>query len=285
MIGVKALAVSYLASLVAYNYIRPQYSIAVLMYHNVTDDLPPSYRSIRIDDFRHQMKYLKDKCDVLSIQDLIKTYNSPRKFKRARKSQVVITFDDGFRDNYTNAFPILKELSLPAACFIVPQWISKSNTQSPNREFLNDKEMKEMHNHGISFCSHTLSHPMLPHLDYKQQKAEILKGRQELYERINDPVVMDAFAYPYGEYNETTLEILKELKFKIGLTVWHHLNGPQENPLRLKRLTADGRDDIVKFASQINPLGFKVYEKIAAITSRTSPRAFPQLIKIIRRLF
>lgn len=246
----------------AYQYIRPQYSIAVLMYHNVTEILPPSYRSIRPEDFRLQMKYLKDQCEVLSIQDLVKAYRSPRHFTRSRKPRVIITFDDGFRDNYTNAFPILKEFSLPATCFVVPSWFSKTDPSTAKRIFLNEKEIKEMRNNGISFCSHTLSHPMLPHLDYKEQKAEILKGRQELYERISDPVVLDAFAYPFGEYNQDTMEILKELKFKIGLTVWHHLNGPNDNPLRLKRLTADGRDGMIKFASQVNPFGFKAYDKI-----------------------
>lgn len=241
------------------NHLMPFNTVAVLMYHNVTDDIQPSYRAIRVNDFRDQMRYLRNKCEVISIKDLIKIYQSPHTMGKTRKPRVVITMDDGFRDNYTQAFPILKEYGLPATFFVVTNSVhwTDQDGDSPRRTHLSLREMKDMRNHGILFCSHTLSHPNLSKIGFAEQKWQIEKGMQLLYDWFPDQEVMEAFAYPFGEYNDFTLEILKELKFKVGLTVWHQLNGPFENPLRLKRLTADGREHIVKFAGQLNPYVFK----------------------------
>ncbi len=264
----------FLPSLSLLNAARKFNTVAVVMYHNITDDDAPSYRSIRIRDFRNEMRYLKEKCEVITIADLVKIYQNPSKLNKTSRPRVVISVDDGFRDNYTNAFPILKEFGLPAAFFITTKdihWEDELNGTG-QRKLLNLNEMKEMRNHGMTFCSHTYSHPNLTRMGYEDQKMEIRRGMEELYERITDPEVRQVFAYPFGEYNQLTLEILKELKFKLGLTVWHHLNGAYENPLRLKRMTADGRDNLLKFACQLNPYVFKAYEWFLERTSNPNPR-------------
>lgn len=249
---------SCLNSISALNHIRPINTVAVLMYHNISDDIPPSYRSIKVNDFREQMRYLKKKCEVIDIRKLIEIYRSPQTMSKSRKPRVVITIDDGHYDNYTNAFPILKEFGLPATLFIVSNW-SMNEAEGPKRAFLNLREMKEMTNHGITFCSHTQSHRNLSKLGYEEQRKEILSGMKRLYDLFPGKEVLEAFAYPFGEYNHFTLEILENLKFKVGLTVWHHLNGPFENPLRLKRLTVDGQESIIKFAGQLNPYILELY--------------------------
>lgn len=248
-------------SLSVLNAARKFNTVAVLMYHNVTDYAEPSYRSIRVKDFRRQMYYLKKKCEVISMGDLVRIYKSGQALPKTNKPRVVITLDDGFRDNYINAFPVLKEFGLPAAFFVVSKLIHwGDNSDGVQRNHLSLEEMKDMRNHGMTFCSHTHSHPNLSNLGYEDQKREIQKGMDELYGRFADPEVLQAFAYPFGEYNQFTLDILKEMKFQVGLTVWHHLNGTFENSLRLKRMTADGRDSLLKFAGQLNPYVFKMYQ-------------------------
>lgn len=253
---------AFIKSFCVFNCIKPLNTIAILMYHNVTDEAPPSYRSIRVRDFQAQMKFLKEYCEVISIRDLMNIYPNPREDVKTRKPRVLITFDDGFRDNYTNAYPILKSLGLAATVFIVNKFIRtpQNDDDSGKREFLSLAEMREMREHGITFCSHTQSHLNLSKLDYARQKWEIQQGAEELYKHFPDPEVLEAFAYPFGEYNDDTINVLKELKFKVALTAWHQLNGPWDNPFKLKRLTADGRDDLVKFAGQLNPHIFKWYQ-------------------------
>ena len=248
--------------------IKPFNTVAVLMYHNVSDEIEPSYRSIRVKDFHEQMRFLKNKCEVLDIHDLVNLYYSPRNIGKTKKPRVVITMDDGFRDNYTNAFPILKKFGLPATIFVVSQWSAQAEHQ-PQGEFLNFQEMNEMRNHGMTFCSHTHTHVNLSKLNFYEQHWQIQKGIRELYDRFGDARVLDVFAYPFGEYNQHTLEILKDLKVKIGLTVLHQHNGPVENPLIIKRLTADGRDHIIKFAGQLNPYVFKAYQWYLKHTKKT----------------
>jgi peptidoglycan/xylan/chitin deacetylase (PgdA/CDA1 family) len=254
---------AFLKSFSLLNHVKPLNTMAVLMYHNVTDEAPPSYRSIRVKDFLDQMKFLKEYCQVISIRDLINIYPSPRPEVKTRKPRVLITLDDGIRDSYINAFPILKSLGLPATVFVIPKLIhwSKYNDHEQNREYLSLLEMEEMRKHGISFCSHTLEHENLTKLDYAQQKWQIQQGMQELYHHFPDPEVLEAFAYPFGEYNADTINVLKELKLKVAFTAWHQLNGTWDHPLKLKRLTADGRDNLIKFAGQLNPYVFKFFQR------------------------
>lgn len=91
----------------------------ILQFHRVNDDEDPFFPATPVSVFRQQMEYLARNYRVVSLDDLV----SGAAFDRAAKFSVAITFDDGYRDNYLYAFPILKQLQLPATIFLATGYV------------------------------------------------------------------------------------------------------------------------------------------------------------------
>lgn len=103
-----------------------QSQAVVLMYHGVAKDSwtvsEGNWLQVRESEFRKQMEHLKEHYNVVSLSEALKTIGRPSK-----KPKAVITFDDGYANNYTVAYPILKELQVPATIFLVPSMVDTNN--------------------------------------------------------------------------------------------------------------------------------------------------------------
>lgn len=227
----------------------------VLMYHRINDVLPAGELVVPAVKFRRQMEYLKQYCSVIGIEELTNPVSKAKPFQdsvdvpRLRLKKVVVTFDDGYRDNYLNAYPILKELGLPAMIFLTTGYIGTLKKRPRykdvpwRRDYLNWREVKEMAKCGIEFGAHTVSHPHLSQLGPKEQKREI----EESVRKIG----IKAFCYPYGEYNKDTMKILKELGVEMAFTVQPGINQKNTDPLKIKRIGISGLDSMAVFKSKI----------------------------------
>jgi len=103
---------------------------AVLMYHNIVPDECPidAWTLVRESAFRKQMELLKQHYDVVPIGDLIHdTIDRSQALRKSYKPKAVITFDDGYRNNYTVALPILKEFNFPATVFVCSGFLNSTN--------------------------------------------------------------------------------------------------------------------------------------------------------------
>lgn len=176
------------------NWIQQKEPVAlpILMYHSIS-----SGNSLRVpkSEFAAHMKWLKDNGYVtLSPKEayqVLATNSTPS------EKYVLITFDDGYTDNYTKAFPILKEYGMKATIFMIEQSIGRPH-------HLTDAQMDDMMAHGISIESHTIHHLELNRLTQKQQEEE-LKGSKVFFDqRFSQQTIM--VSYPVGRYNEDTLE-------------------------------------------------------------------------------
>ncbi|WP_342489196.1 polysaccharide deacetylase family protein [Bacillus sp. FSL P4-0248] len=178
--------------------------LPILMYHSIS-----SGNSLRVpkSEFASHMKWLKDNNYVtLSPKEAyqVLTTNSIPSEK-----YVLITFDDGYTDNYTKAFPILKQYEMKATIFMIEQSIGRPN-------HLTDEQMDEMMAHGISIESHTIHHLELNRLS-KQQQEEELKGSKTFFDqRFSQRTRM--VSYPVGRYNEETLKLAKEAGYQMAVT-------------------------------------------------------------------
>lgn len=179
--------------------------ICILMYHSIGYEKNNRLR-IPQQQFKEQMKYIKDNgYTTLTLEQL---YNFFVENKPIPKKSVVITFDDGYLDNYEYAYPILKEFSLKATIFVT------ANTIDKNNGYMTSKQVKELQDNGIDIESHTFNHEELSSFSYEKQ-LKTLKESKEVLEKVLDKKV-NYIAYPFGKYNEDTIRAMKNAGYTMG---------------------------------------------------------------------
>ena len=161
--------------------------IPILMYHSISrdseDGVHPYYRTCTSPEvFEMHMKLLRDyNYKIISLSDAVNLFNDMAEQPLAqsqtdRVRYVVITFDDGFRDFYTNAFPILEKYGFTATMFLSTGFIN-NGSRFKGGKCLSWDEVRELHNKGIEFGSHTVTHPQLKTLNKKQIEYEVRKSK------------------------------------------------------------------------------------------------------------
>ncbi len=175
--------------------------IPVLMYHRVTDsDTRPS--TVSVDRFRAQMGMLHEKRFHAMTCGEVSEWISARRPLPARP--VVITFDDGYRNNYEHAFPIMKEFHLKATVFLVGNSVGAWNSWEkdstlPKYPLMGVPEIREMANAGFEFGSHTLNHHAMNQIPLDKAKEEIALSKRFLEDLLGIPII--SFSYPFNGYN------------------------------------------------------------------------------------
>ena len=191
--------------------IIPYRSVPIIFYHQIVETIDEENRilhSIPPDIFRSQMKYLHDRGYISISLDELESIDKNK--KQDSRKLIAITFDDGYLDNYTNAFPILQEYEFSATIFAVTDLFGKSNVRNScaPRRYLDWSHAKEMVRHGISFQSHTCTHPDLTKIGVKEGFYEIAVSRKKIEDALGTPV--RHFSYPYGKYNDEVVEKVKK---------------------------------------------------------------------------
>lgn len=176
------------------------------------------------EDFEKQMLYLKENGYItLTLEELYLFFTN--KINIPNKS-VVLTFDDGYKDNYVEAYPILKKYNFNAVNFIITSKITKRKyTYTPDYvQYFSIKELKKAED-VFEYQSHTYNF----HRQQKDAQNNLNSYlTSESTEKVSEDIQISvynlngenmAFAYPYGEYLPSTIGILKELGFKMAFTV------------------------------------------------------------------
>jgi len=166
---------------------------------------------------------------------------------------VVITLDDGFRDNYERAFPILLGLGFTATVFLTASYIGTDRLPTlTGTDFvprpLDWGQVKEMHAQGIEFGSHTLTHPMLSRLPLTEARREIAESRLVIEDRLGAPVRL--FCYPRGDFNEGVKQIVREEGYVAACTTLPGTNDRRTDLLALRRTYVGRRDTEREFAKK-----------------------------------
>lgn len=216
---------------------------SILMYHSISEE--EDFFCVRSDTFRKQMQRLKRDREVITMQDLLVRMN-----KRTMKgTEVVVTFDDGYKDNYTCAFPVLKELRIPATIFITTGLIGKKDKKG--KDMLSEDEIREMHESGlIDIEPHSVSHPKLTKLQKVDAEKEVQDSKRYLEELLGK--TCEFFAYPSGNYNEESVSILRKLHFRAGLTVVEGTMDLSADHFRLCRNSIDRTTSPAQFVGKIS---------------------------------
>lgn len=233
----------FLAASARWNWWRLKASgLPVLMYHKVGDYPKGSQLAklwVSAEEFRWQMKYLlRHEYTPMLFWELAEVYEGQRMMP---ERPVLVTFDDGYANNYEIAFPVLKELNVKANIFLVYETIDRHNAwHDPKTEpwikMLTWDQVFEMLNSGlVDMGSHTMKHRNLPTISLEEARWEMAESKKRLEEKLGRR--MTAFAYPYGagayhpEVRKAALEAgyLFDFGIKQGYAEWPW---NRENPLR-----------------------------------------------------
>ena len=215
--------------------------IPILMYHSVAHN--NVFFTVKPEIFEKQMQYLKDyNYNVIKLSDLINFLESN---KELPKKTVVLTFDDGFEDNYSNVFPILKKHNFPATIFLITGLVNEemNNSQNIPLKILNWEQIQEMHESGlIDFQPHTVSHQEL-------NEKEIIDSKKEIEEKLNKKCKF--FSYPRGVYNNEIIDILKNNGFRASRTVKKGKVNKGDDLFKLKRISINSTTSLIQFKANL----------------------------------
>jgi peptidoglycan/xylan/chitin deacetylase (PgdA/CDA1 family) len=234
--------------------------IIVLMYHRVNDKLPAGPLNVPPDIFYKQMLFLKlysFRFQVISLDEMLAWFREPDRpcGSKKPKTKVLITFDDGYRDNHTCALPVLKQFAFPAVVFLTTDYIG-TNHKRPRysdvpweRDYLNTDEIMEMKGCGISFGAHTATHAHLDAIAPENANDEILRSCE--YLRTVTAGASPAFCYPYGDYNAQVIQLVREAGCSCAFTVKQGINYRAQDIFELKRIDIHGTDGISSFKYKV----------------------------------
>ncbi len=199
--------------------------VLVLNYHKV-DNMNISL-SVLPEDFDEQMSYLK-KHDYHTITPA-ELYDSLEGNAELPENPVLITFDDGYRDNYDNAYPILQKYGFKGTIFVITSFLGKY----PN--YITWDQAREMEEDGtISIQSHTVDHKSMTDLSDEQLRTELVDSKKQAEKELGHPV--DFMAYPTGTYNLHIAELVKEAGYKAAFTIKYGNVDKASNIFALERV-------------------------------------------------
>jgi len=211
--------------------------VPILMYHYISHP-PENADEYRLDlsttpeNFRAQLQFLVDNgYETIDLYDLSLAIAGEIDLP---EKPVIITLDDGYRDNYENAFPLLKELGLEATFFVVTEFVDQGNSN-----YLNWAMIEEMAKAGMRIEPHSKTHPDLTRYDRDFVLWEVLGSAETIAAHIG--YRPRYFAYPGGRYDDDVRKIVAELDFWGAVTteggLWHGFNDRYDWPRVRIRLT------------------------------------------------
>ncbi len=172
---------------------------AIVLFHRVTDDIPEDGITVSTARFRWVIRELRDHYYPMSLSDLLDHLERQTPWP---ERTVVVTFDDGYRDNYECAAPILAEYGVPATFFILADAIG-TDYVLPWEEHLRGRvpwmewdQARELLRQGFEIGSHTLLHRDLGKLRGEEARREIFDSKKKLEDSLGAEI--SNFAYPFG---------------------------------------------------------------------------------------
>jgi len=212
-----------------------------LMYHAV--ESPPlfhSHRGLYVEPSWLERQLRELATDGVAFISL--TEWTERKPKPGR--QAFVTFDDAFLDLRENALPVLNRLGVFAVTYVVADRIGGTNAWDADsgaqiRPLMDRADLLAWQAAGQEIGSHGMTHVHLTRVPLAQARAEIFDSRKKLEDLAGRPV--RHFCYPYGDLNPAIRDLVGEAGYATATTTEPGLNGPDVDPLRLRRFPASHR--------------------------------------------
>lgn len=227
--------------------------LPVLMYHRVAPEGKECLNRFRItpEDFEDQLKYLQDS-GFYSVR--WEDWSRAIALKKSLPGRpIALTFDDGYLDFHQYAWPLLKKYGFTATVFLVSNQVGATNIWDDRHgeecPLMNWQQIRELDKEGVLFGSHSCTHTALTALPPPKIYEEGVNSRICLSENLNYAV--DLFAYPYGDTDELTADLISNCGYQFGFTCRPGFSEFKTNPMLLPRIEVKGSDTIQDFVNKV----------------------------------
>ncbi|MFA6599670.1 MAG: glycosyltransferase [Candidatus Omnitrophota bacterium] len=234
---------------------RPR--LLILLYHSVH---PAKQNDMNVlpAEFERHLDFLKQKYDIISLERAVELL---KEGKAIPKPTVVITFDDGYRDNYQYAFRLLKAKKLPAAFFLLAdESPGQRRTKHLDQAGFGDEtallswaEAGEMAGAGMLIGSHGNSHTRLGELEAGPVRDEMVSSKNLLESKLSSSVRY--FSYPYGtreDFGDRERTLAQEAGYEAACSKIYGTNGPESDLFSLKRIGIESSDTLFTLRAKLN---------------------------------
>lgn len=209
-------------------------TVMVLNYHKVANE--HMSLSVTLSDFEQHMKWLKELgYNCITPEQL---YAFITEGAELPEKPVLITFDDGYKDNYTNAYPIMKKYGYTGTIFVVTSYLGVYDN------YLTWAQVKELQDNGFSIQSHTYSHKSMTETSDEDISQELIKSREAIKEKLGTDA--DFMAYPTGTYNLHIADLVKKAGYKGAFTIKYDNVSRDSNVYAIERVPIFHTEDTNK---------------------------------------
>ena len=237
--------------------------VPVLMYHSVAE-LPGDPYAVAPRRFAQQMMMLKIlRRRVVQLEQLVADWQAGREpIRRA----VAVTFDDGYADNASEAWPVLQRFGYPATLFIVTGCVGDHNVWDSSRgrtrkALMSWEQARFLDDHGFRVHSHTVTHADLVTKSREQSSEELRESRRQVEAAIGHSAPL--FAYPWGRRNDEVIAEVRSAGYQAAFSVRPGLNRRGSPPWDRPRVEVLGSDGLGRFAAKVllgrDPLATTAY--------------------------
>ncbi len=222
-----ALIVAAVFYLTGYKYVVP-----IMMYHHVEDSHYDQANYVTPERFEEHLRFLKDNnYNVISLHELV---NQKKAQKPIARKTVVITFDDGYANNYSDAYPLLKKYDFPAIIFVPSDAVGTKGR-------LTWSQMEEMVDGNIAIGSHTRNEAYLPEQSGEQLYNEIQRSQEILEESLGQKIRY--FAYPTGGFTKEVKKVVREAGYRGACTTNRGYDKANKDIFELNRIRFSNNDN------------------------------------------
>jgi len=209
----------------------------ILTYHSISDGSSPLKVSPAL--FTEQMEWLRANCRVVSLREVASQLAQKQPWP---ERTVVLTFDDGFRDFYSSAAPVLRRLGFAATVFLPTDYCARTNSWPGQPSWVDEQplmdwtQIRDLSDQGFVFGAHSITHPILTNLAGPDADREISGSKYEIETRTGQ--VADFFCYPYGRWNASVREMVRRY-FRGACSTAAGVVEPDADLFALPRVDAD----------------------------------------------
>lgn len=228
-------------------------NIKVLMYHRIVENEQEGIgdiNAVRKEDFRLQLQML-ERFNFTPI-----TFEDYQLYLEDKltlpKKPIILTFDDGYRDTYEVALPLLQRFDMQGVIYVLgDRDISYAywNEKEGKQPLMTDQQVKEVRSEGFEIGAHTLTHPRLNDLSKDEIEEEIIGSKISIENLLGEKII--SFSYPYGILEEHSHSIAASSSFKFACGVF---SGPPrfgEDWFNIHRLAVNQNTSLAQFLAKV----------------------------------